>query len=287
MHIILGASGHVGSALAEALIANGEPVTVVFHDASKEAYWRGKGAHPEIADVHDVEALKKVFAKGESLFLLNPPAPPSLDTVAKEQRTVDAILAALKGSGIQKVVAESTYGAQPGKEIGDLGVLYQMEQQLAELPVQLTIIRAAYYMSNWDASLATALKDGVVHTLYPVDFALPMVAPADIGQVACGFMTAPVPDNRINYVEGPAWYSANDVAVAFSAALDKPVRAVSIARDQWIPALAKMGFSIPAARSMAAMTSITIDRQYSVPENPYRGSVTIENYIHDLVYVQK
>ena len=29
MHIILGATGHVGSALAEALLAKGQPVTVI------------------------------------------------------------------------------------------------------------------------------------------------------------------------------------------------------------------------------------------------------------------
>jgi hypothetical protein len=61
------------------------------------------------------------------------PAKPSTDTVAEEQKTLSSILKALENSGIEKVVAESTYGAQPGEGVGDLGVLYDMEEQLKKM----------------------------------------------------------------------------------------------------------------------------------------------------------
>jgi hypothetical protein len=38
-------------------------------------------------------------------------------------------------------------------------------------------------MSNWDASLQTAREEGKVHSMYPPDFKLPMVAPHDLGPV--------------------------------------------------------------------------------------------------------
>ncbi|MFT8059667.1 NAD(P)H-binding protein, partial [Salmonella enterica subsp. enterica serovar Hadar] len=44
MHIILGATGHVGSALAQALLGRNEPVTVLTRDASKTEALRRKGA---------------------------------------------------------------------------------------------------------------------------------------------------------------------------------------------------------------------------------------------------
>ncbi|TGR60102.1 NmrA family transcriptional regulator, partial [bacterium M00.F.Ca.ET.194.01.1.1] len=91
-------------------------------------------------------------------FLLNPPADPATDTDAEEQKTVAAIVTALAGSGLEKVVAESTYGAQPGEGIGDLSVLYGFEQKLKAQTIPASIIRAAYYMSNWDQALETARR---------------------------------------------------------------------------------------------------------------------------------
>ncbi|MBB5436496.1 uncharacterized protein YbjT (DUF2867 family) [Pedobacter sp. AK017] len=120
MHIILGGTGNIGSALAGTLLDLGEAVTVVSHDEKKRAEWEEKGAKFARVDVLNVEGLREVFNTGERLFMLNPPAAPSSNTVEEEQKTLNAILAALEGSGIQKVVAESTYGAQPGNGLGDL-----------------------------------------------------------------------------------------------------------------------------------------------------------------------
>ncbi|MEV4883457.1 NmrA family NAD(P)-binding protein [Chitinophaga ginsengisegetis] len=282
MHIILGGTGHIGSALAEALIEKGELVTIISRDPKKKQEWEQKGADVAIADVLDVKHLQKIFNTGERLFLLNPPAAPSTDTVAQEKETLNAILTALEGSRIKKVVAESTYGAQPGNGLGDLGVLYEMEQALANMNIPTTIIRGAYYMSNWAASLETAREAGTVYTFYPVDFKLPMVSPGDIGGVAARLMLEPVTQTGLHNVEGPQQYSARDVADAFSAALGKDVKAVEIPESHWIQALEDAGFSAPAAKSMAAMTHATLKGKYT-PPGPVRGTTTLTAYIGELV----
>jgi uncharacterized protein YbjT (DUF2867 family) len=282
MHIILGGTGHIGSALAEALIKKGEQVTIVSRDHKKKQEWEQKGADLAVADVLDVMRLQKIFNTGERLFLLNPPAAPSTDTVAKEKETLNAILTALEGSQIKKVVAESTYGAQPGNGLGDLGVLYGMELALTKMNIPASIIRGAYYMSNWAASLETARGSGTVYTFYPVDFKLPMVAPSDIGGVAARLMLEPVTQTGLHYVEGPQQYSAKDVAAAFSAALESDVKAVEIPETHWIQALEDAGFSEPAAASMAAMTHLTLKEKYEDPD-PFRGTTTLTTYISELV----
>ena len=283
MHIILGASGHVGSALARALLTQNEPITVVLHDDHKAAEWQRQGAHVAVADVHDTAALHQIFRKGQRLFLLNPPADPATDTATEERRTLASILAAIKDSGLEKIVAESTYGAQPGVRFGDLGVLYEMEQALAAQAIPATIIRAAYYMSNWDTSLKTAQEEGKVHTLYPVDFKLPMVAPHDIGQLAARLLREPAKSTGLHYIEGPAHYSAAEVAAAFAEALYKPVVAEETPRDQWLQALQKMGFSKKAAESFANMTAVTLEKQDTNPKAPQRGATTLRGYVQQLV----
>ncbi|WP_245316357.1 hypothetical protein [Mesorhizobium wenxiniae] len=143
--------------------------------------------------------FRQVFRQGERLFLLNPPADPSTDTDVEERKTVAAITAALEGSGLRKIVAQSNYGARPGDRCGDLNILYELEQQLRAQPIPASIIRAAYYMSNWDSA-----GDGVVNTLFPADFRLPMVAPDDLGRAAAPLLKEPIEQTGIHYIEGPA-----------------------------------------------------------------------------------
>lgn len=282
MHIILGATGHVGSALAQALLARNEPVTVVTRDAGKTGALRNKGAHVAQVDVFDTPALHRVLQGGQRIFVLNPPAPPSTDTVAEEHRSLRAIVAALEGCRPEKIVAESTYGAQPGEGIGDLGVLYDMEQALRAMPAPLSVIRAAYYMSNWDASLKTARDEGKVHTMYPPDFTLPMVAPHDLGEFAARLMLGPAEASGLYFVEGPARYSSADVAAAFAEALGRPVEAVQTPQAQWVAAFEALGFSQAAARSYAAMTRLTLEAKEE-PERPERGAISLRDYITALV----
>ncbi|RAJ95502.1 uncharacterized protein YbjT (DUF2867 family) [Larkinella arboricola] len=286
MYIILGATGHVGSAVANALLEKGEPVTIITRDARKADTWKQKGAHGAITDVQDVARLQAVFRQGKRLFLLNPPAPPSTDTAAEERKNMQAILAALDESGLEKIVVQSTYGAQPGDRVGDLGVLYELEQALARQPIPTSVIRGAYYMSNWEYALHSARAEGKVYAYYPADFKLPMVAPNDIGQVAARLLTGPVDQTGLHYVEGPELYSPADVAAAFSTALQKPVEAVEIPRDQWKKSLKAVGFSDEAAESMANMTAATLDTP-EFADNPIRGTTSLQSYIADLVKNQQ
>jgi uncharacterized protein YbjT (DUF2867 family) len=283
MHIILGGTGNVGSAVAQALLKHGEPIVVVTHDSSKATALRQQGADVAVADVHDVDVLRSVFRQGRRLFLLNPPAAPSADPVAEERSSLAAILSAIDGSGLEKIVAESTYGARPGERLGDLGVLYEMEQALTAQPIPATIVRAAYYMSNWGASIQMARAQGSIQTLYPKDFKLPMVAPSDIGELAARLMTEPIDRTGLHFVEGPDRYSSQDVAIALASALGCPVEAQSVPRDRWLVTLKGMGFSDEAAESFANMTAATLDGTFPALNSIERGATSLHDYFMQLV----
>ncbi|HEY9799235.1 MAG TPA: NmrA family NAD(P)-binding protein [Leptolyngbyaceae cyanobacterium] len=225
-----------------------------------------------------------MFAKGKRLFLLNPPAEPATDTDVEERKTLASILEAITDSGLEKIVAESTYGAQPGSQIGDLGVLYEMEQQLAAQSVPFSIIRAAYYMSNWDFSIQSAKQDGIIYTFFPTDFVLPMVAPRDIGQLAARLMTQPIENTGLHNIEGPEIYSSLNVAQAFAKVLLKPVKVVEIPRDQWIKTMRNMGFSNSAAVSFSNMTTLALKAEMPPRNIVTRGVVSLESYIAELAH---
>ena len=200
--------------------------------------------------------------------------------MAEDHKTLASILDALEDSGIKKVVAESTYGAQKGEGLGDLGVLFEMEERLKKMNLSAMIIRAAYYMSNWDTALETAKKEGKIYTLYPADFKLPMVAPQGIGEIAAKLLSEPLEKTGLHYVEGPETYSSNDVAEAFGKALDKTVETP---KENRLDALKQIGFSEKAAKSMSAMTEVTLEQKYYQPQSPMRGVTTINQYVENLV----
>jgi len=231
MNIILGGTGHIGSSLSAELIKNNMPVTIVSRHANRATLQQSLAE----VDVKDTIALHQLFLNGERLFFLNPPAPPSTDTVQEERKTLHSILAALEDSGIRKVVAASTYGARPGTEQGDLNILYQMEQELFKMNTSVSIIRSGYYMSNFDGYLQGIRSDGVLPSFYPADFALPMVEPHGIGVLAAQLMMEPDNDNpnKLYHLEGPQLYTPHDVAEAFSKELGISVQVVVIPAEKW------------------------------------------------------
>ncbi|MGH8185797.1 MAG: SDR family oxidoreductase [Steroidobacteraceae bacterium] len=102
MYIVLGSTGHVGSALAEALLSRGATVAVVARNQPKARALQARGARLVIADIRDVDSLRRGYRHGEHLFMLNPPADPSTDTQARERETVANMLRALEGSGLRR-----------------------------------------------------------------------------------------------------------------------------------------------------------------------------------------
>ena len=51
MYVVMGATGHVGSAVLNALLEHHEPVVALTHDAKKQPALERRGAHVAVADV--------------------------------------------------------------------------------------------------------------------------------------------------------------------------------------------------------------------------------------------
>jgi uncharacterized protein YbjT (DUF2867 family) len=275
--IVMGATGHVGSAVAACLLAQGQPVTVVTRDAKRAAAWAQRGAQVAVADLQDVDRLRSVFRTGRRAFVLNPPAPVATDTDLQERRTAFQVLVALEGSGLEKVVALSTYGAQPGQYLGDLSTLHAFEQGLRHQRIPLAIVRAAYLFTNWDAWWPIVARTGTLRTLYPVDMCFPMVDPIDLGREVVNQLLGD--DSGMCHVEGPQPYSPRDVAQAFACLRGRPVQVQEVPRERWESEFRSLGFGAVAARSYARMTAISVDGLYDKPEAPRRGSITLEEHL--------
>jgi uncharacterized protein YbjT (DUF2867 family) len=286
-YVVMGGTGHVGSATAASLLRRGEQVAIVTRNAESArqrcaAAGLGKAEFVE-ANVEAADSLRAAFQQGRRAFLLNPPADPTLDTDATERHTVAKILEAIDASGLEKVVVESTGGAQPGECLGDLNVLWELEQGLECASIPTAINRAAYYMSNWDDQLDSVRDSGKLFTMFPADLPIPMVAPRDLGVIAADRLTSALDDTGMRHIEGPRRYSSAEVASAFAKALRRPVEVEVTPRNLWQDAFKALGFSEAAARSYARMIAASVDSNFDMSENPVRGQTTIESYVEQLV----
>lgn len=281
MFIILGAGGNVGSEVVKALSAAGQQVIAVLHSPDKADVIRSDRVEPVVVDVADSAALRAVFRRGKRAFLLNPPGDPTGDTNTQELATARSITAALAGSGLEKVVVASTYGVQPGDNIGDLSTLHEFERLAEASGIPAAINRGAYYFTNL-AMLAEPARTGTLPTPFPADLILPMVAAADLGAAAADRLQSPVDDIGVVRVEGPERYTFGDVAAAFARHLGRDVAVATIPRDQWEESFRAVGFSPESARSFVRMTEATANGP-ELPASPRRGVVTLDAYVRQLV----
>ena len=279
MYVILGGTGQVGSATARALLDEGEAVTIVTRDGSHGKERKDAGAKIAVADVRDVDALRGVFQSGKRAFLLNPPADPSGDTDKEERDNVAAILSALDGSGLEKVVAASTYGAFDGERCGDLTVLHEFEQALEKQSIPAAINRAGYYMSNWAGMAEPVQENGTLPSFFQADLSIPMVAPTDLGRAAARRLMSGSDDVGIEHIEGPDRYTANDVAAVFANLLDRKVEVQEVPRDALEDTFREFGFSDEAAASYACMTRRMIDGKTMPADEPTLGDTSLKDYI--------
>ncbi|MEP6610838.1 MAG: NmrA family NAD(P)-binding protein [Mucilaginibacter sp.] len=283
MNIISGGTGQIGSALANALLKNGEAVTIISRSSKSAADWQAKGAKFAVADIYDTESLQRIFKTGKNIFVLNPPADPLTDTDMQERKTGASLVAALKGTHPEKIIVASTLGARPGSRIGDLNTLYDLEQGIASLGLPHQIIRSAYYMSNWASSLPGIKETGELVSFFPKGLKIPMVAPQDIGELAANSMMSK-DGEELTAIVGPKLYSPQDVADEFSSALGKKVSVKVIPKKEWTAAYKSAGFSGEAAASYAAMTEIAAN-DIEIPKHAVKGKTTLQQFINNLIKV--
>lgn len=258
MNIILGASGQVGAAVAAGLLEKEKPVRVVVRDAEKVAELKSKGAEVAVADYFDLAALETAFEGGETLFAITPESGRSDDIMGDTRKILDNYREAIKKTGIKKVIALSSIGAHHDRDTGNLLMSHMLECNFSDLEVKTTCIRPGYYFSNWLFHLDTVQQTGILPTFFPADLKIPMVSPMDVAKKVVAIMTSANLAADIYEIHGRMTYSAEDIAKAFSKALDKKVTAKEIPREEWEQTLDEAGFTADAKKNFIEMTEAVI-----------------------------
>ncbi|AIY40455.1 putative nucleoside-diphosphate-sugar epimerase [Collimonas arenae] len=284
MYAITGISGQVGGAVARTLLAGEHAVRAVVRNADKSAPWAERGCAVALADMHDAAALQAAFTGVEGVFVLLPPNFAPTPGFPEVRRILTAVQQALAAARPAKVVCLSTIGAQASQP-NLLNQLQIMEQELSQLDLPMTFLRPAWFMENslWD--VAPARDSGVIPSfLQPLDKPVPMIATADVGQVAAELLLEQWQGKRIVELEGPERITPNQIAAGFAKLLGKPVRMEAVPRENWRAIFSAQNPADPEPRMQ--MLDGFNEGWIEFAGTARKGTVRLETVLKDLLAAQ-
>jgi len=183
--VISGATGNIGKAIAQTLLARGVPVRVIGRTQDKLAALVAKGAEAAIGSLEDAAFLTTALAGAKAAFVMIPPNLNTPDFAAYRARVTEAFATALAKSPITHAVLLSSIGAHQPKGLGPISQLHQHELRLSQLSrLHQLVLRPAYFMENHLQGLMLIKGMGIYGSPAKPDLVFAQIATQDIAAVA-------------------------------------------------------------------------------------------------------
>jgi uncharacterized protein YbjT (DUF2867 family) len=183
--IVTGSLGHISKPLTEILTGAGHDVTVISSDPGKVDAIEALGAKAAIGSIADVAFLTKTFTGADAVYTM---VPPNFGTGNYRQYISDIgknYVAAIKASGVTRVVNLSSIGAHLEKGTGPIAGLHDVEEMLNTLDnVAVKHLRAGFFYINFFADINMIKSNGILGNNYSKESRLALVHPRDIAEAA-------------------------------------------------------------------------------------------------------
>lgn len=221
MIVVTGATGNIGRPLTRALAAAGQQVTAV----SRRTAAVPDGVRHTVADLADPKSLEPVLDGAKALFLLL-----SGDLHAADANPAD-VVAAAASAGVGRIVLLSTQGVAT-RPFGTTRILMrELEDTVKASGMDWAILRPGGFDSNalwWAESVRT---QQLVAAPFG-DTGVPIIDPADIGEVAAATLLDERFLGGVYTLTGPAVVTPRQQTEALAAALGSPVRFHELTRAE-------------------------------------------------------
>ena len=191
MITVMGATGHTGKKITEALLKAGEKVRALGRSESKLAELKSAGAEVLAGDANDAAFLTEAFRGADAVYTLLPTDPSAPDFRAAQDRQGEAIVEAIRESGVPFVVALSSLGADLSEGTGVIAGLHAQEERLKRLDgTNVLLLRPVSFFENFYGALGLIKQEGINGDSVAADLAVPMIATRDIADVAARALRA-------------------------------------------------------------------------------------------------
>ncbi|WP_250028895.1 NmrA family NAD(P)-binding protein [Paractinoplanes maris] len=263
--VVTAPTGNAGSRVVQLLVQAGARPRVLVRDPDRLPPDLLPLVEVAQGDLRDPGFVAGAFQDAESVFWATPEAfdvpDPLDDMVAMGENAA----AAVRASGVARVLQISSVGAELRQGAGLIDGLARNEEQLAATGTDLLTLRCGYYFTNL-LGMLDSLREGVLTTTVAPSRRMPWVDPRDVGDIAAARLLAGWTGSSVAAVHGPVDLSWDEAAEILAATLGREVSAVRITSEQLQAALTGAGLSEVAAAGIAAMsTGIPDDFE---PEQP-------------------
>ncbi len=257
MITVMGATGNTGRKIAQGLLAAGESVRALGRDAGKLAELAALGADVRAGDTSDSTFLAGAFRGADAAYTLLPTDQRAPDYPGRQDEEGEAIVDAIRASGLRRVVALSCVGTDQPEGTGVILGLRRQEMRLRTIPdIDLVVLRPVSFFENFFGQLETIRHEGIVADSVEADLAIPMVSSHDIAAAAVEALT-----NRdwngleVRELLGRRDLTYREVTRIVGEAIGQPdLQYVQLPDDDMAAALAGAGLSGSFAAQYVGMT---------------------------------
>lgn len=272
---IVGATGHIGHALAEELLKKGHKVHAVGRDKAKLQKLKEKGAEVFACNFEDPEALTQAFTGCQALFSFIPPGQSIAEYETYQDKVGEAIKQAIIKTKIPYVINLSSIGAQLTSGTGVIKGLQRHEKRLNTIPnLNVLHFRPGYFMENLFLMIPIIKNLGFLSSPLKADLSIPMVATKDIAsKIAELFDGLKFRGQTVFEFVGPRAITLTEVATTLGKTIGKPeLRYVQATPEEAEKGMLAMGMKPKTIKLMLEMY-----RAFNEGKIPTTQQITSEN----------
>ncbi len=254
--VVLGATGKVGGKISETLLKQGHHVKLIARTAEKLKKYKDMGAEIISADITDINALTKAFKNADSAYVMTPPDFTAINYREFQRKVGDAVIEAIKQSGIKYIVNLSSSGAHMHEGNGLIAGLAEQEVKLNQLKdVNVLHLRPSYFMENSLMNIPVIKGMGINGATADAEHAIPFVATKDIALVAVAHLAnQDFSGKSVQPVLGDRNYSFKEFTSIIGKSIGNPdLQYVQFPVEQAQQAMINQGVSADIANDITAM----------------------------------
>jgi NAD(P)H dehydrogenase (quinone) len=261
MIAITGASGHLGKATLEFLLAktNADSLVAIARDPEKVADLASKGITVRQGDYGDSASLVASLAGVDKVLLIS-------SSVLGEERVRQHanVINAAKEAGVKHIFYTSAPNPSPSAHFAPAIDHFQTENLLKESGLTYTIFRNNLYLDVLPGLIGDAAQSGKLY--YPGgDGAISFVLRTDIAEALANALTSEGHENKVYDIGAPTAWSFGDIARALSQD-DKFVEYIDIPNTAYEAELVKH-LPAPVAKVYAGMAEGIKDNDFNQPDS--------------------
>ena len=256
MFVITGATGNIGSVLAEKLLEKKQKVRAIGRSAEKLKALADRGAKIATGSIDDSAFLAAAFEGASAVFTMIPLDVRAQNGRKQQDRIGEAIAFAIQQAMPSHVVNLSSIGGHLPEGTGPIAGLHAQEERLNRIQeIHVLHLRPAYFMENFLMNIPMIKHMGINGSPMRGDLFFPMIATRDVAATAADHMLKlDFKDKSVHDLLGARDLTMMEVTKVLGKAIAKPsLPYVQFPYEDALKGMMQAGISEDVARSFNEM----------------------------------